>query len=103
MNESARYAMPVGNIEQDEIDLLECLLRINNGEALDPRAAEMCTRLLAAGLVDRSGHGLHLTGAGIARCQSLQHRITSDQEAAKVLAARGIALAMTGSAATQST
>ena len=36
-----------------------------------------------------------LTFAGIERCQSLQHRIAGDKEAAKVLTDRGIALAIT--------
>lgn len=45
-------------------------------------------RMIEAGLVDRRERGLRLTLAGIERSQSLQHRISSDREAAKVLEAR---------------
>ncbi|HWS79000.1 MAG TPA: hypothetical protein VN205_11580 [Thermomonas sp.] len=94
MQEQDRYSMPVDNIRQNEIDLLECLLRIDLREAQDPRAGAMCSRLVEAGLVDDTERGLRLTMAGIERSQSLQHRLASDREAAKVLAARGIALAL---------
>ena len=94
MHEHGRYSMHVDAMHQDEIDLLECLLRIDMREALDPRAGHMRTRLIDAGLVDETERGLRLTLAGIERTQSLQHRLASDREAAKVLAARGIALAL---------
>ena len=77
---------------QQELDLLECLLRIDRGHALDPRADGMRKRLIAAGLVDVRDGGLSLTVAGIERCQSLMHRLAGDREAAKVLADRGIAI-----------
>jgi hypothetical protein len=93
MGEQARYSMNVGNIGQQEIDLLECLVRIDTGHVLDPRSDEMLERLVEAGLVDRSGDGIGLTLAGIERCQSLQHRVAGDKEAAKVLVARGLLLA----------
>jgi hypothetical protein len=93
MGEQARYSMNVGNIGQQEIDLLECLVRIDTGHALDPRSDEMLERLVEAGLVDRSDDGIRLTLAGIERCQSLQHRVAGDKEAAKVLAARDLSLA----------
>lgn len=89
-----RYSMRVGNIGQQEIDLLECLLRIDLGHALDPRARGMLERLVEAGLVDRSNGDLALTMAGIERTQSLQHWIAGDKEAAKVLVERGLALAV---------
>lgn len=85
--------MKVGNIGQQEIDLLECLLRIDRQQIIDSRASEMLERLVEAGLVDDSEDPFTLTLAGIERCQSLQHRIAGDKEAAKVLADRGIALA----------
>ena len=44
--------------------------------------------MIEAGLVDRRERGLRLTLAGIERSQSLQHRISSDREVAKVLEAR---------------
>ena len=94
MNDVARYGGPVDHVNQQEIDLLECLLRIDQREALDPRSVSLCERLVEAGLVDRTDNGLRLTPAGIARGQSLQHHMASDREAAKVLAARGIALAV---------
>lgn len=93
MAENERYSMKVGNIGQQELDLLECLLRIDAQQPLDPRAGDMLTRLVEAGLVD-SNDGLSLTFAGIERCQSLKHRIAGDKEAAKVLAERGIKLAL---------
>ena len=76
-----------------DLDLLECLLRIDQNLSLDERASALLDRLVEGGLVDREGACLALTTAGIERCRSLQHRIASDEEAAKVLAARGIALA----------
>lgn len=89
-----RYSMRIGNIGQQELDLLECLLRIDTRQALDARAADMRQRLIEAGLVQVRGDDLALTPAGIERCQSLQHRIAGDKEAAKVIAARGIELAV---------
>ena len=88
-----RYSMKIGDIGQQEIDLLECLLPIDTGQALDARAADMRLRLVEAGLVQESDHGLALTPGGIERCKSLQHRVAGDREAAKALAARGLELA----------
>ena len=53
----------------------------------------MLLRLVEAGLVYYADGVLALTLAGIERCQSLMHRMAGDMEAAKVLAARGIAIA----------
>ncbi len=94
MNDAVRYGIQVTTVTQQEIDLLECLIRIDQRDALDKRAASLCSRLVDAGLVDDTERGLRLTAAGIARCHSLQHHMASDREAAKVLAARGIALAV---------
>ena len=88
-----RYSMNIGNIGQQEIDLLECLVRIDLGHALDARATDMCRRLIEGGLVEDTDDGLVLTPAGIERCRSLKHRVAGDKEAAKVIADRGIALA----------
>lgn len=88
-----RYSMDIGNIGQQEIDLLECLVRIDTGQTLDARASDMRLRLIEAGLARECGAGIALTPAGIERCQSLLHRVAGDREAAKVIAARGIALA----------
>lgn len=88
-----RYSMKIGTIGQQEIDLLECLVRIDLGQALDARAADMCRRLIEGGLVQDSDDDLVLTPAGIERCRSLQHRVAADKEAARVIADRGIALA----------
>ena len=85
--------MEVGDISQQKLDLLECLLRIDMGLALDSRAGAMLERLVASGLVDRSGQTTTLTLAGIERCQSLQHRVAGDKEAVRVLAARGVLIA----------
>jgi hypothetical protein len=86
--------MDVDPVNQQEIDLLECLIRIDQRETLDERATGLTERLIEAGLVDDNEGGLRLTFAGISRCQSLQHHMASDREAAKILAARGIALAI---------
>ncbi|MGQ4584771.1 hypothetical protein [Lysobacter sp. F60174L2] len=94
MANKERYSMKIGSIGQEEIDLLECLLRIDMRQALDSRAGGMRERLIEEGLVDSSDGELSLTIAGIERCQSLQHRIAGDKEAAKVLADRGIAIAI---------
>ena len=88
-----RYSMKIRNIGQQEIDLLECLVRIDLGQALDSRATDMCRRLIEAGLVEDSDGGLVLTPAGIERCRSLKHRVAGDREAARVIADRGIAFA----------
>lgn len=89
MAEPARYVTAiVGCIRQDELDLLECLTRIDQREPLDPRAHDLCMCMIEAGLVDRTERGLRLTLAGIERSQSLHHRLCSDREAAKVLEAR---------------
>ena len=93
MAEEDRYTMEVGDISQQKLDLLECLLRIDMGLALDSRAGAMLERLVASGLVDRSGQTTTLTLAGIERCQSLQHRVAGDKEAVRVLAARGVLIA----------
>ena len=95
-----RYSMKIGEIDQQEIDLLECLLRIDAGQALDARAADMLRRLVEAGLVRESDNGLALTPGGIERCKSLQHRVAGDREAAKAIAERGLAAA--GAASTAS-
>ena len=92
MAEQDRYSMRVGDMGQQELDLLECLVRIDRGHALDPRAGGMRERLIVAGLADAKRGALSLTLAGIERCQSLMHRMASDREAAKVLVARGIVL-----------
>jgi hypothetical protein len=92
MNDN-RYSMKIGNIGQQEIDLLECLVRIDLGQALDARAADLCRRLIEGGLVQDADDELVLTPAGIERCRSLKHRVAGDKEAAKVIADRGIALA----------
>ena len=85
--------MEVGNISQQKLDLLECLLRIDMRLELDPRADAMLGRLIESGLVNTSGEETTLSLAGIERCQSLQHRVAGDKEAAKVIAAREILLA----------
>ena len=89
MPEQARNSTAtVDRIPQYELDLLDCLTRIDQREPLAPRADNLCMRMIEAGLVDRTERGLRLTLAGIERSQSLQHRISSDREAAKVLEAR---------------
>ena len=92
MHEPARYSTAVvDRIRQDELDLLECLTRIDQREPLDPRADALCMRMIEAGMVDRTERGLWLTWAGIERSQSLHHHLCSDREAAKVLEERGTA------------
>ena len=98
MIDEERYAIDVVAADQQQIDLLECLIRIDRGEALDGRASALRGRLVEAGLVDETNGVLRLTPAGIERCRSLQHRIASDREAARILADRGIAMALEDSA-----
>lgn len=85
-----RYAGEVSDIGIDDLDLLECLLRIDLDQAMDSRAAGLSRRIVAAGLADCHANTLRLTHAGVQRCKSLQHRIASDQEAARVLLQRGV-------------
>ena len=94
MDDEARYSTDVVAADQQQIDLLECLVRIDRGEPLDGRAAGLKDRLVEAGLVDETHGVLRLTPAGIERCRSLQYRIASDREAAKVLAERDVAFAL---------
>jgi hypothetical protein len=88
--EGERYSGMVGDIGTDELDLLECLLRIDLHETMDDRAHGLAGRIVEAGLADRDAAGLHLTHAGVQRCKSLQHRVASDNEAARVLVQRGL-------------
>ena len=88
MPNEERFSMLIVDMEQPEKDLLECLLRINACEALDPRADALLGRLVRAGLVDSTNGVLALTTAGIRRCQSLQHRENADEAAARVLLER---------------
>lgn len=84
-SDDARYSMAIEGMGQQELDLLECLQRIDLGKELDSRAAELVNRLVAAGLVDDDNGMLTLTAAGIRRCQSLQHRQAGDAAAVRVL------------------
>ena len=93
MSKHDRFSRSIHNINSQDLDLLECLLRIDLQQRLDSRAEDLVDRLVEGGLVDKENGGLKLTAAGVERCRSLQHRVASDEEAAKVLAARGIALA----------
>lgn len=61
MVDEKRYSIGVENITQQEIDLLECLRRIDLKQELDPRSAGLIERLVEAGLVDRSNGDLTLT------------------------------------------
>ncbi|GAB3366292.1 hypothetical protein GCM10027431_08040 [Lysobacter rhizosphaerae] len=93
MTERDRFSRSIHNIDSQDLDLLECLLRIDQHRPLDVRANGLLDRLVEGGLVDRENGDLSLTPAGVERCRSLQHRVASDKEAAKVLAARGFELA----------
>ena len=93
MTKRDRFSRSIHNMGSQDVDLLECLLRIDQQHPLDERAHGLVDRLVEGGLVDRENGDLSLTPAGVERCQSLQHRVASDKEAAKVLAARGFALA----------
>jgi len=94
MADSERYSAAVESISRDQLDIFECLLRIDRGEPLDGGAGALLERLIDGGLVDRADTMLSLTPAGVERCRSLQHRIASDKEAARVLAERGLAEAI---------
>jgi hypothetical protein len=85
-----RYAGTVEDIGAEDLDLLECLLRIDLHQPLDARAHGLAARIVAAGLADHGDAGLTLTHAGVQRCKSLQHRLASDQEAMRVLQERGL-------------
>ena len=84
MVDKERYSIAVEAADQQQIDLLECLVRIDRGEPLDRRASGLKNRLVKGGLVDEVDGMLRLTSAGIERCRSLQFRVASDREAAKV-------------------
>jgi hypothetical protein len=88
--EVTRYSGSVGDIGAEDLDLLECLLRIDLHEPMDTRAHGLATRIIEAGLADRDAAGMRLTHAGVQRCKSLQHRVASDNEAARVLEERGL-------------
>jgi hypothetical protein len=90
MSDKERYSMRITDIGQHELDLLECLLRIDAGGKVDPRADSMVERLIDAGLANSEDGRLTLTYAGVERTQSLQHRVAGDGEAAKVLNQRSM-------------
>lgn len=69
----------------EELALLECLLRIDGGIAIDPKGRVLATRLVRMGLAEEEARSVHLTVAGIERCKSLQHRLASDLEVSRVL------------------
>ncbi|UHQ19075.1 hypothetical protein LVB87_12915 [Lysobacter sp. KIS68-7] len=95
-----RFSIDIQPIDPQELDLLECLVRIDQGATLDMRAESLLERLVDAGMVDRSEDGvLALTRAGVDRCRSIHMRVASDAEATKVLEDRGIALAALRAAA----
>ena len=85
MASGERFGIEIGDMQLSEQDLLECLVRISQGEPLDARADALVKRLEQAGLVDCNAATRALTSAGIGRCQSLQHRQAGDAEAAQVL------------------
>lgn len=85
LTDTDRYSMLIGDMGQQEEDLLECLQRIDRGEPLDERADALLGRLVRAGLVDSTDGVLTLTNGGISRCQSLQHRQAGDRASAQVL------------------
>ena len=45
-----RYGLEIGDMQQSEQDLLECLVRIRQGEPVDARADALVKRLVEAGL-----------------------------------------------------
>lgn len=89
-----RYSIDVVAADQQQIDLLECLIRIDRGEALDHRAAALRGRMIEGGLVEDVDGRLRLTPAGIERCRSLQYRMASDREVVKAAAEREPAVAV---------
>lgn len=90
ISSTGRYTGTVGDIGSDELDLLECLLRIDLEQAMDVGARGLVDRIVTAGLADRDLEHLSLTPAGVQRCKSLQHRVAADQEAVRVLLRRGL-------------
>jgi hypothetical protein len=89
-NLRGRYSGNVGHMGSDDVDLLECLLRIDLHQAMDDRAHGLIDRIVDAGLANRQDDGLSLTHAGVQRCKSLQHRVASDEEAVRLLQQRGL-------------
>jgi len=92
VTDSKRFSRKIGGMQAQDVDLLECLVRIDRGQALDAMAGDLLERLIDGGLVNRTGRELSLTAAGVQRCQSLQHRVASDKEADRILAERGLQL-----------
>lgn len=68
MEKVGRYSGVVGNMGSEDLDLLECLLRIDQNLSLDDRASALLDRLVEGGFVDREDACLALTTAGIERC-----------------------------------
>ncbi len=75
-NELSPSPMPI-----EELALLECLVRIDGGVAIDRRRPAFGERLVASCLAEFDGDMIRLTAAGIERCRALQHRDASDREA----------------------
>ncbi len=100
MVDEERYSIAVVAASQQQIDLLECLVRIDRGEPLDCRASALKDRLVESGLVDEVEGTLRLTSAGIERCRSLQFRVSSDREAARVRTERDVGIGLAQQAET---
>lgn len=85
---SERFAIEILPAGPEQYDFLDCMLRIDREEDLDPRASGLCARMFAAGLVEKHDGKFSLTAGGIERCQSIQHWIAADRACEAVLARR---------------
>lgn len=86
-------------ISLEDLALLEVLKKVDQGVELGPSDSELRQRLVDSALATDEFERLRLTLAGIELCQSLQHRVAADVQAARILERREQAEATAGDVA----
>lgn len=90
-------------ISLEDLALLEVLKKVDQGVELSASDSELRQRLVDSALATDESDRLRLTLAGIELCQSLQHRVAADVQAARIRERREQAEAASGEVARTST
>ena len=75
-------------IPLEDLALLDVLQQIGESSGSVQVEAEIKRRLIESALIEEDEDGVRLTHAGIALCNSLQHRVAADKLASKLLEKR---------------